>query len=148
MGNTGSGAGGSGYINTSKMTSVSNTRGGSASNWGSGHGNVTIDYPNITISYNKNFSGTGTTPSSTSAKAGTAQTLAAAINRVSDRNITNFNITYNANGGTSTPATQQGSKIVTTPYSFNKWAAGSTNGTQYSAGASYTPTANITMYAI
>jgi hypothetical protein len=100
------------------MTSVSNTRGGSASNWGSGHGNVTIDYPNITVSYNANSG--SSTPTATSKKAGTAHTLAAAISRANGVANTNFNITYNANGGTTTPATQTGTKTVTTPYTFNK----------------------------
>ena len=63
---------------------------------------------------------------------------------------------YNSNGSiTSIPAVSLRSNSFTKKgYEFSKWAAGSTSGTQYSAGASYTfspavdASATKTMYAI
>lgn len=108
--------------------------------------------------WNTNSSGTGTNYSSggsyTNNGAATlyaiwsttkgSVTLASAISRTSS--TSSYTITYNANGGSSTPSSQTLTR--TTPYTFSKWAAGSTSGTQYSAGASYTPSAATTMYAI
>lgn len=70
-------------------------------------------------------------------------TLPAAISRANG--TANYTVSYNANGGSSTPSNQTLTR--TTPYTFNKWAAGSASGTQYAAGASYTPSAATTMYA-
>lgn len=108
--------------------------------------------------WNTNSSGSGTSYGSkgsyTSNSAATlyaiwsssnnAVTLAGAISRSSGQN--NYTISYNANGGTSTPSSQTLTR--TTPYSFSKWAAGSTSGTQYSAGSSFTPSSDTMMYAI
>lgn len=109
--------------------------------------------------WNTNSSGTGTNYSSSGAysdnKAATLYaiwgttvngsiTLPGAIARASDS--VNYTISYNANGGTSTPSNQTITRI--TPYSFNKWAEGSASGTKYDANATYTPTAAKTMYAI
>lgn len=72
-----------------------------------------------------------------------AITLPAAISRADGSST--YTVTYNANGGTSTPSQQTLTRK--TPYTFSKWAKGSTSGTKYSAGASYTPSAATTMYA-
>lgn len=96
------------------------------------------------VYYNAN--GGGSTPA-TQYSAGSAITLAAAISKSSSVSTTNFNISYNANGGNSTPSTQTGTKTVTTPYSFNGWHENSATGTSHSASSSFTPSANVTMYA-
>ena len=77
-------------------------------------------------------------------------------------------LSYNANGGSPTPSSQTGTQyansysISTTKnpsftlaaaisrsgYTFNKWAAGSVSGTQYSAGANIVINTNTTMYAL
>lgn len=61
-------------------------------------------------------------------------------------------ISYNANGGSSTPTAGTGTYTNTTPYTFNKWAAGSTSGTQYASGGTYTEkiaaSKTVTMYAL
>ena len=65
-----------------------------------------------------------------------------------------YTVTFNSNGGSTTPdAIEQASEdaSITMPaapsysgYTFQGWVIG---GTTYAAGASYTPTANITAYA-
>lgn len=77
-------------------------------------------------------------------------------------------LTYNGNGNTSgSTASQTGTRYYNasgnlvnasitlracsyskTAYGFTKWALGSTSGTQYSAGATVTISANTTMYAV
>lgn len=71
-------------------------------------------------------------------------TLPAAIYRNSSTE-TGFKVTFNANGGSC--STSSLTATNTRNYAFNKWAAGSTSGTKYSAGTSFTPTAATTMYA-
>ena len=71
-------------------------------------------------------------------------TLPSAISKNSSTST--YTISYNVNTGNSTTPNNQ-TLTRTTPYYFNKWAAGSTSGTQYSAGASFTPSATTTMYA-
>jgi uncharacterized repeat protein (TIGR02543 family) len=74
--------------------------------------------------------------------------------------VTQYTITFNINGGTgTTPATQtiNAGASLTLPadsgfsrsgYTFGGWnTQASGTGTNYSAGASYTPTGNITLYA-
>lgn len=73
-------------------------------------------------------------------------------------------VSYNANSGSSAPSSQSAtiyynngtynyptitlaSAISRSCYTFNKWCAGSTSGTGYSAGASYSVTGDVTMYA-
>lgn len=70
-------------------------------------------------------------------------TLPAAINKTATS--ANYTVSYAANGGTSTPTAQTLTR--STPYTFAGWAEGSTSGTKYAAGASYTPSSNKTMYA-
>ncbi len=91
---------------------------------------------NVTISYNAN-GGTGTTASQT-VKKNVATTLQA--NGFTAPTSKVWTLTLNGNGGNN------GSPTFKKNY-FNKWRAGSTTGTAYAAGASYTPTGNVTMYA-
>ena len=108
--------------------------------------------------WNTNSSGTGTNYSSggtytTNAGAtlyaiwsGTnnAITLASAISK-SNTTANGYTVTFNANGGVCDTSSLTATNTI--KYAFNKWAAGSTSGTTYSAGTSYTPTGAITMYA-
>ena len=81
----------------------------------------------------------------TTSDSGGSVNLSSAITRANG-STTGYSVTYNANGGNGAPSAQtSGNRTIT--YTFNKWAAGSASGTQYAAGASYTPTANTTMYA-
>jgi uncharacterized protein (TIGR02145 family)/uncharacterized repeat protein (TIGR02543 family) len=73
--------------------------------------------PYITVSYNLN-GGSGSTPSPQTSKAGTSVTI------------------------------RNGSGFSRSGYTFNDWNTGSSgSGSNYSAGSSFTPTANITLYA-
>jgi len=71
-----------------------------------------------------------------------------------------YTVTYNINGGYgvytaeaivnpgSSITLQNGSGLTRTGYTFNGWnTEASGTGTNYNAGASYTPTSNITLYA-
>lgn len=81
----------------------------------------------------------------TSSDSGGSVTLASAISRANG-STTGYSVSYNANGGSGAPSAQtSGNRTIT--YTFNKWAAGSASGTTYSAGGSFTPSANTTMYA-
>lgn len=107
--------------------------------------------------WNTNSSGTGTSYTSGATYTGNAAltlyaiwsttkgsvTLASAISKNDSKSY--YTISYNANGGSSTPSNQTLTR--STSYTFKKWAEGSTSGTQHSAGASYTPSAAVTMYA-
>jgi hypothetical protein len=58
-----------------------------------------------------------------------------------------FTVSYNLNGKSGTaPSSQTATKTIT--YAITKWAKDSASGTQYNKSASFTPTANTTMYAI
>lgn len=65
-------------------------------------------------------------------------------------------VTYNANGGSCTVSShsQYYGKTVTLPtptrtgYTFKGWSTGNDSTAEYSAGASYTVTANVTLYAV
>lgn len=95
--------------------------------------------PKYTVSYNNG--GRGTAPSSQSATSGSSITLRGKMSNVAG---TSYTVKYNANGGDSTPD----SSTSTQTYTHTKWAKGSTSGTQYNPGASYTVTGNTTMYGI
>lgn len=84
----------------------------------------------------------------TTSDSGGSVTLASAISKNNtDANVT-ISVSYDANGGTGAPsAASTGTAVNTTPYTFNKWADGSATGTQYAAGASFTPSVATTMYA-
>ncbi|MCL2183812.1 MAG: InlB B-repeat-containing protein [Chitinispirillia bacterium] len=73
---------------------------------------------------------------------------------------TSYTVTYNINGGTgTTPSTQtvnsgssvtlaSGSGLTRTGYTFSGWNTNAGGGgTNYNAGASFTPNSNITLYA-
>lgn len=81
----------------------------------------------ITLSYNANGGSGSTAPQS--------------------KQVTQY---YN-NGNYTTPTatfTLQSSSFTKSGYLFNKWAIGSTSGTQYAAGTSVTLSSNTTFYAI
>lgn len=111
---------------------------------GSKSGSVTLQEatPKWIISYDAN--GGNSTPATQSVTKGNSTTLAAAIthNAVSNENCI---VTFDGNGGVSSRSFQ--SIIVTNNYTFEGWHAGSETGTLYAAGASYTPSSNITFYA-
>lgn len=79
----------------------------------------------LTLSYNGNGSTGGSTAS---------QTATQYVNAIA--NYVNPKLTLRANG------------FSKTYYSFQKWAMGSTSGTQYSSGASVTLSENTTFYAL
>ena len=68
-----------------------------------------------------------------------------------------YTITYHSNNGGDTTVTEQsmaGTYVLKpantfsyTGHTFNKWAVGSTSGTKYSAGATYTVSGNTAFYA-
>ena len=89
-----------------------------------------------TISYNAN-GGSGTTASQNVTP---GNSIALQSNGFTAPTSKIWTLTLNGNGGNN------GSPTFKNNY-FNKWRAGSTSGTAYAAGASYTPTANTTMYA-
>ena len=106
--------------------------------------------PTYTISYNKN--GGSSTPSSQTKYKDENLYLAAAISRASSvsNTTTTYTTSFNVNSGaTSTPSNLTNTRTITTttPYTFDKWAAGSTSGTKYAAGGLYTANAATTMYA-
>lgn len=73
-------------------------------------------------------------------------TLASAISRANGSNVTGYKVTFNANGGSSTPDAKTSTR--TPKYAFSKWNTKSDgSGTNYSAGASYTPSSAVTLYA-
>jgi uncharacterized repeat protein (TIGR02543 family) len=104
--------------------------------------------------WNTNSSGTGT-----SYNAGTSYTPTADVTLYASW-YTNYTVTFSVNSGSGTaPAAQTGSAVssITLPsgnglsrsgYIFGGWnTAANGSGTNYNAGASYTPTASITLYA-
>jgi uncharacterized repeat protein (TIGR02543 family) len=73
-----------------------------------------------------------------------AITLPAGIAR-DNSTTTGYKVTFDANGGTCTTTYLTSQKTAT--YEFDKWTVGSVSGTRYDANASFTPTADTTMYA-
>ena len=103
---------------------------------------------------------TGGTQRTTSSRVTAAETVYAQMNSTDTQNAVTlanaisknsttedgYTISYNANGGTSTPTSQTATRTI--GYTFDKWALNSaTSTTKYNAGDSYTPSANATMYA-
>ena len=89
-------------------------------------------------------------PSDSQGSSYTSITTAAAIahnNSGNHNGGTGIVTTYSANGGSSTPASQTSYRQYQTKYTFEKWHVNGVSGTAYSAGATYTPTANNTLYA-
>ena len=102
------------------------------------------------VAYNAN--GGSSTPTSQSVVYPNSCTLSDAISRSNGTSTSNGTITisYNVNGGNSTaPTASTGTYVntTTTTYTFEKWHLNSTTGTAYAAKASYTPSADCTMYA-
>ena len=73
-----------------------------------------------------------------------AITLRAGITH-SNTTPSTYTVTFNANGGSTTKPSQNAN--VTRTYSFNGWHEGSASGTSHAASSSFTPSANVTMYA-
>ena len=116
-----------------------------------GNSTTAVVLPFTTNSYSVSYNANGgsSTPTTQTAKYNTSINLAAAILRAnSDSNVT-ITISYNANGGSGAPGNSTGTAVNTTPYTFSKWALGSsTSNTKYSAGDPYTiPAQNSVMYA-
>lgn len=63
-----------------------------------------------------------------------------------DNESTTYTITFDPNGGIVNPSSD--TSTLTTSYTFKSWALNSVNGTSYKAGDSYTPSSNVTFYAI
>ena len=132
------------YVNPSFTLTQATKSGWSARGWSTSNaGNATVTYNNATAftrasnitlygmyqqTITLSYAGNSNTGGSTAAQTGTA---------------------YWAPAGTIGAAFSLRSNGFTrTGYSFNKWAMGSTSGTQYAAGASITLTANTTFYAL
>ncbi|MDT3386635.1 MAG: InlB B-repeat-containing protein [Bacteroidota bacterium] len=71
-------------------------------------------------------------------------TLSSAITHA-NTTPTTYTVTFNANGGSSTKTSQ--TAAVTRTWAFNGWHEGSASGTSHAASSSFTPSANVTMYA-
>lgn len=120
------------------------------SNWVTSTNTITFRGPSYTIAYNAN-GGTGTTTSQTKWE-GESITLRGALTKAQSvsPSTTTYTTSFNVNGGaSSTPSSLTNTKTVTTTtkYTFDKWRAGSTTGTAYSAGGTYSADASTTMYA-
>ena len=116
------------------------------------------EFSSWTAGTNTSVSSTGTNPTTVTLTGANDGTLTAT------GKASGFTVTYNANGGTSTPSSQFGSSVTlpsaisyhtasttdtsTTYAIFAGWnTAPDGSGTTYSAGSSYTPTADTTLYA-
>ena len=122
--------------------------------------NADSSYTYTFAGWNTNSNGTGT-----NYNAGASYTVNSDINLYAKWTATpiqKYTVTYNANGGNSTPSSQQvntGSSVTLASaisrnadssytYTFAGWNTSSDGtGTNYNAGASYTPTGNVTLYA-
>ena len=72
--------------------------------------------------------------------------------------LDSYTVAYNANGGTSAPASQtkwygktltlSSAKPTRTGYAFQGWATSSTGSVAYASGANYTANASVTLYAV
>lgn len=104
---------------------------------------------NYKIAYNAN-GGTGSAPTTpVSKRPGSSITVPAnTFTKANTTANTTITVSYNANGGSSTPASGTGNAVDTTSYTFKEWALNSATGTKYDVGATYTTDANATFYAI
>lgn len=132
-----------GGSSTPSSQTATKTRSYTFGGWNANSGGTGTNYSAAT---NYTFSANTTLYAKwSSSDSGGSITLPAAISRANS-STTGYTVSYNANGGSGAPSSQtSGNRTIT--YAFNKWAAGSASGTTYNAGASYTPTANTTMYA-
>lgn len=72
--------------------------------------------------------------------------------------LTKYTVSYNANGGSGAPSSQSkyygktltlsSTKPSRTGYAFKGWATSASGSVAYSAGASYTANASVTLYAV
>ena len=72
--------------------------------------------------------------------------------------LASYTVSYNANGGSGAPSSQtkwygtaltlSSTKPTRTGYSFQGWATSASGSVVYSAGASYTSNASVTLYAV
>ena len=143
---THSSSSGTKVINISAKTDMSVVPPGSSRVHPSGSGSTSATSATLTpctITYNAN-GGSGA-PSSQSGYVNVALTLST-TKPTRSSSSSNFTITGNANGGsanTSLKATK------TISYSFKGWSTSKTaTSASYSAGSSYTPTGNVTLYAV
>ena len=89
--------------------------------------------------------------------AGTSYTANAAVTLYAIWKANTYTVAYNANGGSGAPSSQtktygitltlSSTKPTRTGYTFQGWATSSTGSVAYSAGASYTANAAVTLYA-
>lgn len=99
-----------------------------------------------TVSYNANNG--NSTPGAQNVAEGSSVTVAGAIDRSNSTASGQLTVSYNANGGNGAPTTtHKGEYVNTTTYTFNGWHEGSATGINHSAGSSFTPTGNVTLYA-
>lgn len=104
----------------------------------------TIGTVTYTISYNAN-GGTGA-PSSQTKTYGTNLTLSSTKPTRANSNAGSYTVTLNANGGSVNTSSLSAAR--TTSYTFKNWnTAANGSGTNYNAGATYTPNASSTLYA-
>ena len=124
--------------------------------------NADSNYTYTFAGWNTSSDGTGTNYNAGASYTPTGNvTLYAKWNRTQIP-VTQYTVTYNSNGGNSTPSSQQvnaGSSVTLASainrnadsnytYTFAGWNTSSDGtGTNYNAGASYTPTGNVTLYA-
>lgn len=73
-----------------------------------------------------------------------AITLRSAITHANTTPAT-YTVTFNPNNGATTKTSQDAA--VTRTWTFNGWHEGSASGTSHAASSSFTPSANVTMYA-
>lgn len=99
----------------------------------------------VKITYDAN-GGTGA-PAAANFTAGAQGTLSSTKPTKANTSTTLATITYNANGGATTPT--NGANIQTTSYTFSSWTKNRDgSGDSYAAGGKITPgTSNITLYA-
>ncbi len=147
--------------NTTKSVTIYNT---------ATSGSITSPANTANITYNsRTFTALGwradTTATTASISANASVTISANTSYYQVYSGT-LTLSYNANGGSSTPTSQTTTQyynsngsasshnftladaISRTGYTFSKWAQGSTSGTQYSAKATASISANTTFYAI
>lgn len=107
-----------------------------------------------------NFKGWSTSSSATSASytAGSKITLSSSDTLYAVWSLKTYTVSYNANGGTNAPSSQKkdyGKDLVLTSskptwsgYAFKGWATSPSGSVVYSAGATYSSNASVTLYAV
>ena len=87
-----------------------------------------------------------TSSSSTSRTKNPSITLTSTKPTKANTTVSSYTVSYNANGGSSTPAAQKA--VKTRKYTFSSWNSNSAGtGTNYSSATAYTFSANATLYA-